>query len=199
MSAATAVPLRPIARGSVLKLWLGLGALALAAVALAWFGTGAMQRETTASGLQFQAIEEGEGPQITPADMVALHYELSVNGEVVQSTRQTGQPFITGTEGLFPGFSEGLQMMRPGGRYRIWVPPHLGIQGEIPPNAPFDSDDTLVFDVEILEVAVGAAAMQRMFGLPEGAGQQAPPEGEEAVPTPPPAEEAGGNGSGGAR
>src|SRR5687767_9589580 len=108
----TAVPIRPLSRGAVLKLWLGLLVLALAAAALAWAGTRGQQRETLASGVQIQVIEEGEGNAVTPADLVALRYRLTkTDGTLIQDSDQTGQPFVTSTEGLFPGFSEALQRM----------------------------------------------------------------------------------------
>ena len=74
MSEVTAVPIRPLARGAVLKLWLAILALALAAGALAWWGTRPLQRTTTASGLEYQVIQEGEGDTVTPADLVRIHY-----------------------------------------------------------------------------------------------------------------------------
>ena len=186
----TAVPIRPLSKGSIAKLWIGLAVLALAAAALAWTGTSGQQVTTTASGLRFQVIEPGEGPVVTPADLVALHYELSLeDGTVVQNSEQTGQPFVTGTEGLFPGFSEGLQMMQAGGTYRLWVPPELGIEGPVPPGAPFDADDTLIFEVRVLEIAPGMAAMQQMMQQrgQQGGAQGAPPSGAERQLAPPPA------------
>lgn len=177
----TAVPIRPLARGAVLKLWLGLAALALMAAALAWWGTAGMQVTTTDSGLRYRVLEEGEGPTVTPADLVALRYELRTeDGELIQDSDQTGQPFVTGTEGLFPGFSEGLQLMRAGGRYKLWIPPGLHVQERLPPDAPFTAEDTLVFDIEVLQIAPGMAAMQQLMGPPG-----APPEGaagESAAP-----------------
>ncbi len=187
----TEVPIRPLARGSVLKLWIGLLALALAAAALAWVGTRSQQRETTASGLQIQVIEAGEGPTVTPADLVALRYKLrKQDGTLIQDSDQTGQPFVTGTQGLFPGFSEGLQMMQAGGTYRLWVPPELGIQGPIPPGAPFDADDTLIFEVRVLQIAPGMAAMQQLMAPPGTQPADAPP-GAEGGSGAPEAPEAG--------
>jgi FKBP-type peptidyl-prolyl cis-trans isomerase FkpA len=166
----TAVPIRPLSRGAVLKLWLGLLVLALAAAALAWAGTSGQQRETLASGVQVQVIEEGEGNAVTPADLVALRYRLTkTDGTLIQDSDQTGQPFVTSTEGLFPGFSEALQRMRAGGRYRIWLPPGQHVQGPLPPGAPFGPQDTLVFRIEVLQIAAGMAAMQQMMGGPGGA------------------------------
>jgi hypothetical protein len=195
----TAVPIRPLRRGAVLKLWLGLLVLAAAAAALAWYGTRSQQRETLASGVQIQVIEEGEGNPVTPADLVALRYRLTkTDGTLIQDSDQTGQPFVTSTEGLFPGFSEALQRMRAGGRYRIWLPPGQHVQGPVPPGAPFSATDTLVFRIEVLQIAPGMAAMQQMMGgaggtpgsAPGGAPGTAPPAGAEG---PPPAAERGGS------
>jgi FKBP-type peptidyl-prolyl cis-trans isomerase FkpA len=174
----TAVPLRPLARGSVLKLWIGLLVLALGAAALAWAGTSGQQVNTTDSGLRYRVVEEGSGPTVTPADLVALRYKLrKEDGTLIQDSDQTGQPFVTGTEGLFPGFSEGLQLMQAGGRYILWIPPGLHVQQAMPPGAPFSAADTLVFEIEVLQIAPGMAAMQQLMG-PQGAGSEgAEPEG----------------------
>ena len=94
----------------------------------------------------------------------------TAEGTLIQDSDQSGQPFVTGTEGLFPGFSEGLQLMREGGRYRLWIPPGLHVQ-TTPPGAPFTAEDTLVFDVEVLQIARGMAGMQQLLGPPG-----APPE-----------------------
>lgn len=169
---ATTVPIRPLARGSVLKLWLGILFLALIAAGIAWLGTAGQQRDTLPSGVQLQVIEPGEGPTVTPADLAALRYRLYHDGELLQDSDQAGQgqPFVTSTEGLFPGFSQGLQRMQAGGRYRLWLPPGQHVQpGQIPPGAPFTADDTLMFEIEVLQIAPGMAAMQRMMG-PQGQG-----------------------------
>ena len=166
----TAVPIQPLSRGSVLKLWLGIFVLVLAAAALAWLGTRSQQRETLPSGVQIQVLKEGDGPTVTPADLVALRYKLrKTDGTLIQDSDQTGQPFVTSTEGLFPGFSEALQHMRATGHYRIWLPPGQHVQGPMPPGAPFSPQDTLVFDIQVLQIAPGMAAMQRMMGGPGGA------------------------------
>ncbi|WP_129792352.1 FKBP-type peptidyl-prolyl cis-trans isomerase [Sphingosinicella sp. CPCC 101087] len=168
----TAVPIRPLARGSVLKLWIGLLVLALAAGAMAWIGTSGQQVITTESGLRYRVVEEGTGPTVTPADLVALRYQLrKEDGTLIQDSDDTGQPFVTGTEGVFPGFAEGLQLMQAGGRYILWLPPGQHVQQAMPPGAPFTPEDTLVFEIEVLQIAPGMAAMQQMMG-PPGAGPE---------------------------
>jgi hypothetical protein len=193
----TAVPIRPIARGSVVKLWIGLALLALAAAAFAWLGTAPYQPVTTQSGVKLRTIKQGSGPTITPADVVALHYKLHVKSEdapVVQDSHDSGQPLVTTTQGIYPGFAEGLQRMRPGGSYLLSLPPGTHEQGPMPPGAPFTAQDTLVFEIDILQVERGAAQrflqmqqMQRMQQMQQmqqqqqgGGGEQGPPPGAES-------------------
>jgi FKBP-type peptidyl-prolyl cis-trans isomerase FkpA len=161
MSEVTAVPIRPIARGSLVKLWLGLILLCGAGAGLAWVGTSSMQVITTATGLRYQVLAAGEGPTITSADLVALDYTGRANGAVFDSSESRGQPLVTGTTGMIPGFGEALQLMKKGGRYRVWVPPHLGYGGQVPAGAPFGANDTLEFDIHIREIAPGMAAAQQ--------------------------------------
>lgn len=193
MTEVTAVPIRPIAKGSMVKLWLGLLVLCLAGAGLAWVGTSAMQVTTTASGLRYQVLAAGEGATITSADLVALDYTGRANGQVFDSSESRGQPLVTGTSGMIPGFGEALQLMKKGGRYRVWIPPHLGYNGQVPQGAPFGANDTLEFDIHIREVAPGMAAaqqaqqLQQMQQQMEAGGQN--PHGRGA---------GGGNASGGA-
>jgi len=161
MSEVTAVPIRPIAKGSMIKLWLGLILLCLAGAGLAWIGTSGVQVATTASGLRYQVLAAGDGPTITAADLVALDYTGRANGAVFDSSDSRGQPLVTGTTGMIPGFGEALQLMKKGGRYRVWIPPHLGYNGQVPAGAPFGANDTLEFDIHIREVAPGMAAAQQ--------------------------------------
>jgi len=194
----TTVPIPALPRGTIVKLWVAIAILALAAAGIAWAGTAGQQVVTTDSGLRYRVLEPGTGPTVTPADLVALRYVLrKEDGTLIQDSDQTGQPFVTGTEGLFPGFSEGLQLMQAGGRYMLYIPPGLHVDGPMPPGAPFTPDDTLVFEVEVLQIAPGMAAMQQLMGPPgpppgaEGAGPEGPHGGPsagragEAAPTGP--------------
>ncbi|HYW14897.1 MAG TPA: FKBP-type peptidyl-prolyl cis-trans isomerase [Allosphingosinicella sp.] len=168
----TAVPLHPIKKGSVAKLWIALALLAALAAAFAWWGTSALQPVRTATGVTLRTLAAGSGAKITDQDVVALHYKLhakSLEAPVVEDSRSTGQPLVTTTQGVYPGFGEGLQHMRPGGSYILTLPPGTHVPGPIPPGAPFGKDDSLVFEVEILQVEPGAGPrymeMQRMQQL----------------------------------
>jgi FKBP-type peptidyl-prolyl cis-trans isomerase FkpA len=148
----TAVPLRPIAKGSVLKLWIVVALMAVAAVALAWVGTAGQVWSRTASGLQYQVVKEGQGPHPTSSDVALLDYAgMLPDGTVFDTTKgQQPRPFPLAPDATIKGFSEGIQLMRKGATYRFRIPPALayGAAGRppaIPPNA------TLVFEVTLLE------------------------------------------------
>lgn len=191
----TAVPIRPLSRGAVLKLWLGLLLLAVAAAGLAWVGTSAFQVVTLDSGVRYRILREGTGPTITPADLFALRYKLRVNeadGAVIEDSDATGQPFVASTQNIYPGFAEALQSMRAGNKFLLWLPPGTHAQGPLRPGTPFTANDTLVFEVEVLQIAPGMAAMQQMMGppgaAPPGAAPPgAPPSGAAPPAAPPPA------------
>jgi FKBP-type peptidyl-prolyl cis-trans isomerase FkpA len=205
MTTVTAVPIRPLARGAVLKMWIALILLLAAAAGLAWWGTRGMQAVTLESGARYRVLTEGHGPAITPADAFALRYKLhvgSLDAPVIQDSDQRGEPFVATTADVYGGFGEALQRMRAGGRYLLWLPPgtHVTAQTAPPPGSPFGATDTLVFEIEVLQIAPGMASqfqMQRLQqmmqqqqqqgGAPPGgappAGGGAPPAGGGAPPT----------------
>ena len=186
----TAVPIRPLSRGAVLKLWLGLLLLAVAAAGLAWVGTSAFQVVTLDSGVRYRILREGTGPTITPADLFALRYKLRVNeadGAVIEDSDATGQPFVASTQNIYPGFAEALQSMRAGNKFLLWLPPGTHAQGPLRPGTPFTANDTLVFEVEVLQIAPGMAAMQQMMGPPGAAPPGAAPPGAPPAGAAPPA------------
>ena len=109
---------------------------------------------TTASGLQYEVLREGEagGAQPTTTDQVSIHYRGTLlDGTEFDSSYSRGQPAQFGVMGVIPGFSEGLQLMTVGSHYRFVIPSDIayGAQGtgnDIGPNA------TLIFEIELLEV-----------------------------------------------
>lgn len=106
--------------------------------------------KTTASGLQYEVIKEGSGPRPSASSTVKVHYEGTlVDGTVFDSSRQRGEPVELPLNGVIPGWTEGLQLMSKGARYRLTVPAKLGYgdqgAGPIPPGS------VLVFDVELLD------------------------------------------------
>jgi FKBP-type peptidyl-prolyl cis-trans isomerase len=158
----TAVPLRPVKKGSVLKLWIGLAVLSLGAAGLAWAGTSGQQVTTTQSGLQLQVLKDGTGASPTTSDIVLVHYKGKLEDGTVFDSTEGKQPVPFPVGGVIPGFTEGLQMMKKGGTYRLKIPPQLaygekGAGGVIPPNA------TLDFEIQLIDIAP-ASALQGMMG-----------------------------------
>lgn len=106
---------------------------------------------TTASGLQYQVIEEGAGEPPGQNDIVTVHYRgMLPNGKEFDSSYKRGEPtkFVVGR--TIRGWQEALKMMKPGARWRIWVPPDLGYGKSVPPNV--GPNQVLVFDIELLGV-----------------------------------------------
>lgn len=107
--------------------------------------------KTTDSGLQYEILEEGDGTKPTDEDRVRVHYtgEL-ISGEVFDSSRERGEPVTFGLNQVIPGWTEGLQLMSEGSRAKLYIPSELaygpGGNQRIGPN------ETLVFDVELLEI-----------------------------------------------
>jgi uncharacterized iron-regulated membrane protein len=171
----TAVPIRPIKKGSLVKLWIGIGVLALVAVAIAWFGTAGQRYATTASGLQYRIIKEGDGPRPGAQDVAVINYTGRLQDGTVFDSNEGAQPAPLPVGGSIPGFSEGLQMMRQGARYSFRIPPELGYGpegagGVIPPNATLDFDVTLQRVVTRAEMEAlqrqQMEMMQRQTGAP---------------------------------
>jgi hypothetical protein len=171
----TAVPLRPIRKGSVLKLWIGLALLALLAVGLAWFGTAGQSWQTTPSGLQYRIVKEGEGASPTEADVAAVEYSGWLeDGTMFDSNKGAPQPLIipVAPGSSIKGFSEGLQLMKKGATYRFRMPPELGYGARgAPPTIPANA--TLEFEVTLLEF-IPAAQLQ---GMMDPGGPGGPPPG----------------------
>ncbi|MEA3000439.1 MAG: hypothetical protein QOH04_2233 [Sphingomonadales bacterium] len=148
----TAVPLRPLPKGSVVKLWLALAVLVAIGVAVAWAGTSAHVFQRTASGLGFKVLKDGEGAPPTASDVTLIQYTGRLEDGTVFDSNMNGQPLpMPAADGAaIKGFTEGLRMMKKGGTYRLRIPPALGYGASgqppaIPPNA------TLEFDVKLLE------------------------------------------------
>lgn len=154
------IPLRPLKRGALAKLWLGMALLIAAALLLAWTGAGSLRGETTASGLGFRTVQAGEGPLIKPVDGVLINYEGRLeDGTVFDSSRGQPVPMIAGQ--VIPGFAEALQKMQKGGRYTIRIPGELAYGANPPANSPIPPNAPLQFDVEIVQIVPDAALMQQ--------------------------------------
>ena len=107
---------------------------------------------TTASGLQYEVLVEGTGPMPSATDTVVTHYHGTLtDGTVFDSSVERGSPASFPVNRVIAGWTEALQMMGVGSKWRLVIPPELaygerGAGAAIPPNA------TLVFEVELLEI-----------------------------------------------
>ena len=107
---------------------------------------------TLPSGLQYQVLREGNGKKPSAKDSVKCHYEgFLIDGTVFDSSVQRGEPAVFGLQQVIAGWTEGLQLMQEGAKYRFFIPYRLaygegGAGQRIPPFA------TLIFDVELIEV-----------------------------------------------
>ncbi len=111
---------------------------------------GAEDVQVTDSGLQFKVIEQGEGAYVEEDDIVELHYHGTfVDGTVFDSSVDRGVPSTFGVSGVIPGFSEGLQLMQVGGKYKFFIPYYLAYGAEGLNEVAFA---TLIFEVEVLNI-----------------------------------------------
>ena len=108
--------------------------------------------KVTASGLQSEVIKEGTGKKPAATDTVSVHYEGTlINGQVFDSSIRRGQPVEFPLNRVIPGWTEGVQLMSVGSKYRFVIPSNLaygehGAGGAIGPN------ETLIFEVELLDI-----------------------------------------------
>lgn len=107
---------------------------------------------TLPSGLQYQVLKEGDGKKPSATDQVVCHYEGTlIDGTIFDSSYQRNQPATFGLNQVIAGWTEGVQLMQEGAKYRFFIPYNLaygerGAGAQIPPFA------ALVFDVELIEV-----------------------------------------------
>ena len=110
---------------------------------------------TLPSGLQYQVLSEGEGDPPAATDTVTVHYRGTlIDGSEFDSSYVRGQPATFPLARVIPGWTEGLQLMRPGAKYRLFVPAELAY-GERGGGAKIGPHSALVFEVELLSVQRG--------------------------------------------
>lgn len=107
--------------------------------------------KTTASGLQYEVLKDGSGVNPKATDQVQVHYEGKLlDGTVFDSSVARGEPATFPLNGVISGWTEGVQLMKEGAKYRFYIPSALAYgetgAGSIPPNS------VLIFDVELLKV-----------------------------------------------
>jgi len=116
-------------------------------------GSPKSEMTTTPSGLKYQVLKQGTGtvsPKAT--DTVNVHYHGTLlNGTVFDSSVQRGQPISFPLNGVIPGWTEGLQLMHVGDKFKFEIPPNLAY-GPASPSPLIPPNSTLVFEVELLGI-----------------------------------------------
>src|SRR6266404_1711870 len=132
--------------------------------------------KATASGLQYKVEKEGTGPQPKATDMVTVNYRGTlIDGTEFDSSYKRGQPATFPLNGVIKGWTEGLQLMKPGSKYQFVVPSNLAY-GERSVGPDIAANATLIFDVELLEVKPPPTPAPQASGpVPQGAPKGPPP------------------------
>lgn len=107
--------------------------------------------KTTASGLQYKVLKEGNGPQPKPTDTVTVNYRGTlINGTEFDSSYKRGQPATFPVNGVIKGWTEALELMKVGSKYELFIPASLAY-GERAVSPDLGANSTLIFDVELLD------------------------------------------------
>lgn len=140
MTEITRVPLQPIAKGAVTKLWLGVAAVALAAGGVAYAALPPTPSVKT--------LTAGTGDSPTMEDVVLINYKgMLMDGTVFDENKSYPNPVAQ----FVPGFSKALMKMQRGGKYEIVIPSELAYGATPPAGSPIPADADLKFEVELLD------------------------------------------------
>lgn len=108
--------------------------------------------KVTDSGLQYKVVKPGKGDSPDAKDSVKVNYEGKlIDGTVFDSSYERGEPVTFPVSAVIPGWTEALQLMKPGAEYMLYIPPNLAY-GERGAGAKIGPNQTLVFKVELLKV-----------------------------------------------
>ena len=108
---------------------------------------------STESGLQYEIMEEGEGEKAGATDTVTVHYHGTlIDGTVFDSSKDRGTPASFGVNQVIPGWTEALQLMSKGAKYRLYIPQELAYGANPHPGGPIKPFSALIFDVELIEI-----------------------------------------------
>lgn len=177
MTEITRVPLQPIGKGSIGKLWLGILAAVVLGAGLAW--------ATIPASVKVVTERAGTGPSPTAEDVVLINYKgMLSDGKVFDQ----GQRTPLQVAGVIPGFTKALQQMQKGGKYKVHIPASLGYgakaAGPIPANSDLDFEIELLDFRSLAEIQQQQQMMQQMQQQMQGQGGQpgAGAPGAEAAP-----------------
>ena len=109
--------------------------------------------QTTESGLQFEILTAAEGDSPKSTDNVTVHYHGTlIDGTVFDSSVERGSPASFGVHQVIPGWTEALQLMNVGSKYRLHIPQELAYGANPHPGGPIQPFSTLIFDVELISI-----------------------------------------------
>ena len=109
--------------------------------------------QTTESGLQYEIIKSGNGVKPAKTDTVSVHYHGTlIDGTVFDSSVERGTPASFGIHQVIPGWTEALQLMDIGSKYRLFIPQELAYGANPHPGGPIQPFSALIFEVELLEI-----------------------------------------------
>ena len=104
------------------------------------------------SGLQYKILEKGDGPSPTAADTVKCHYKgMTLDGEVFDSSYKRGEPASFPVNGVIKGWTEALQLMQVGSKWKLFIPSNLAY-GDQGAGQMIEPGSTLIFEVELLDI-----------------------------------------------
>ncbi|MBI1402651.1 MAG: peptidylprolyl isomerase [Porphyrobacter sp.] len=191
MTEITRVPIQPVAKGSLTKLWIGVILALLVGAGLAW---AAVPR-----GLDVDVITPGTGPMPKNGDVVFINYKgkLAADGTVFDESRDIplpveglfpkGTPFPIEEGATIPGFFEGLKQMQKGGKYELFIPADMAYGDSPPQGAPIPPGADLEFDIEVVDIMskktfernlqILQQTMQSRMGAGGAGGPGGPPQG----------------------
>ncbi len=114
---------------------------------------------TTQSGLQYEVITEGEGKSPIATDTVKVHYSGTlIDGTVFDSSIERGEPAEFVLNRVIPGWTEGVQLMKEGAKYKFYIPTELAYGVRVRPGGKIQPNMALIFEIELLEVKEGVPA-----------------------------------------
>jgi FKBP-type peptidyl-prolyl cis-trans isomerase FkpA len=121
---------------------------------------------TTASGLEYTVLNAGSGESPKATDEVTVNYRGTLlDGTEFDSSYKRGEPATFQVDRVIPGWTEALQLMKPGGKYKLFIPPQLAYDMRSPPTIPPGS--MLIFDVELISVKAPPPAAPRASPSPQ--------------------------------
>lgn len=176
MTEITRVPIKPVAKGSLTKLWIGVVLAVLVGAGIAW--------SAVPKGLDVDVIQAGTGPTPKEGEVIFLKYKgkLAADGKVFEDAQQSpfpvqglfpdGNPILFENGKIIPGFYEGLKNVQKGGKYTIFIPADLAYGATPPPGAPIPPNADLEFDIEVVDILSRATVERNLAILRQSMQQQ---------------------------